>query len=79
MIEFTIDVIYLLEIFLNFLKKTRAHKDLRSIARNYMLSYFGFDAISTIPHLLLKDFYVGKYYFLKMFRMVHIDRLTAPN
>ena len=55
MIEFTIDVIYTLEILLNFLKKSRANKDLKSIARNYLLEYFAFDALSTIPHLFLKD------------------------
>ena len=32
MIDFTIDVIYTVEIVLNFLKKSRAHKDLKSIA-----------------------------------------------
>lgn len=79
MIEFTIDVIYTLEILLNFLKKTRANKDLKSIGMNYMLGYFAFDAISTIPHFFLKDKLVGKYYILKLFRMVHIDRLTVPN
>lgn len=76
MIEFVIDVVYILEIGLNFLKKTRAHKELNTISKNYLLGYFIFDALSTIPMLLLKE--PGEFYILKLFRMVHIDRLTVP-
>jgi hypothetical protein len=76
MIEFGIDVIYFIEIGLNFLKRTRAHKDLRTISMNYIMGYFVFDAASTIPMLILNE--SGDFYFLKVLRMVHIDRLTIP-
>lgn len=76
MIELGIDIVYTIEIVLNFLKKTMAHKDLNTISRNYLLGYFAFDTISTIPMMMLKE--RGEFYFLKTFRMVHIDRLTLP-
>ena len=76
MIEFAIDIVYIFEISLNFLKKTRAHKDLNNIARNYLLGYFTFDVMSTIPSVIFGE--IGTIYFLKVFRMVHIDRLTEP-
>ena len=50
-IEFSIDVIWFIEIVFNFLKKTRAHRDLKSIATNYITGYFIFDLISVIPGL----------------------------
>ena len=50
-IEFSIDVIWLIEIIFNFLKKTRAHRDLKSISYNYITGYFIFDLISVVPGL----------------------------
>jgi len=51
-IEYVIDVIYLFEIMLNFVKKTRAHKDIQTIAYNYVTGTFFFDVIGTIPELI---------------------------
>lgn len=75
-IELVIDVIYFIEICFNFLKKTPTHKDLKTISKNYLLGYFTFDAVSTIPLLIIKE--SGYHYYLKVFRMIHIDRLTVP-
>lgn len=36
---------------LNFVKKTRAHKDLKSIASNYVTGFFLFDIVATVPGL----------------------------
>ncbi len=48
-IELAIDIIYMIEILLNFVKKTRAHKELKSISYNYITGYFIFDFLGTIP------------------------------
>lgn len=65
-----------MEIMLNFVKKTRAHKELFSIAYNYVTFYFIFDAIATIPGIFTSE--SQEWYWLKAFRMVHVDRLTQP-
>jgi len=75
-IEMVIDIIYLVEIILNMLKKTRAHKDIESIAWNYFTGYFIFDVAGTIPELIMNQRF--QYYWLKGFRMVHVYRLTQP-
>ena len=61
---------------LNFVKKSRAHKDLNAIANNYLLGYFIFDVIATIPCLFMSE--PIKFYILKGFRIVHVTRLTEP-
>lgn len=71
-----IDIIYFIEIVLNFVKKTRAHKELKTIGYNYIMGYFIFDVIATIPELFLNE--GMQFYWLKVFRMVHIYRLTIP-
>ena len=58
------------------LKKTRAHKEIESIAWNYITGYFIFDAAGTIPCLLMGETY--RFYWLKAFRIIHIYRLTQP-
>jgi len=73
-IELVIDIIYTFEICLNFVKKTRAHKELSQIATNYIFSFFIFDVAATIPGLLTNESL--DYYLLKCFRLVHVDRLT---
>lgn len=74
-IEVVIDSIYLIEIILNFFKKTRAHTTTWSIARSYIRGYFIFDVVSTIP---LFDGESFDLYFLKCFRFVHLYRLYIP-
>ena len=61
---------------LNFVKKTRAHKELPQIAYNYLSFYFIFDVIATVPGLFTSEGL--EWYFLKVFRMIHVDRLTQP-
>jgi hypothetical protein len=51
-IELAIDIIQTIEIFLNFIKYSRAHKDFSSISSSYLQGYFIFDFIGTIPCLL---------------------------
>jgi len=76
-IELAIDIIQTIEIFLNFIKYSRAHKDFSSISSSYLQGYFIFDFIGTIPCLL---FYNEQwpFYWLKVFRFIHIFRLTIP-
>jgi hypothetical protein len=52
-IEMAIDIIFFIEILLNFVKKTRAHKELTSIGYNYLTGYFIFDVVSTLPELFM--------------------------
>lgn len=75
-IEMAIDIIYLIEIVLNFVKRTLANRDLAQIAKNYLTGYFIFDIVSTIPLFYNENFNV---YWLKLFRFVHVFRLTQPN
>jgi hypothetical protein len=76
-IERAIDIIYVFEIILNFVKRTRALKKLQSISLNYLTSYFIFDVIGTIPNLVI--FKEGfQYYWLKVFRLIHFMRLVKP-
>lgn len=76
-IERAIDIIYLFEIILNFVKRTRALKKIQTISVNYLTSYFLFDVIGTIPELIF--FNEGfQYYFLKVFRLIHFMRLVKP-
>jgi hypothetical protein len=76
-IERIIDIIYLFEIILNFVKRTRALKKIQTISVNYLTSYFLFDMIGTIPELIF--FNEGlQYYFLKVFRLIHFMRLVKP-
>ena len=75
-IELIIDIIYFIEILMNFVKKTHGLKELDQIAQNYLTGYFIFDVIATIPCLFMNE--PLKWYFLKSFRIIHADRLTQP-
>jgi hypothetical protein len=75
-IELTIDIIFVIEIILNMLKKTRANKDIESIARSYVFGYFLFDVAGTVPELIHGE--CLDYYWLKLFRITHANRLTVP-
>ena len=66
----------MIEIILNFVKKTTAHKDLSTIGYNYVTGFFAFDVVATIPELILGE--TMDYYFLKLFRLVHFPKLTQP-
>ena len=76
-IELVVDIIYLIEIILNFMKKQRGHKTMNDIAKSYILSYFAFDLIGTLPELFMGENY--KFYWLKFFRcLAHVFRITKP-
>lgn len=76
-IELAIDIIWVFEIVINFVKYSRAHKDFTSISLNYLSGYFIFDFLGTIPCLIIfhQKF---PYYWFKVFRFVHFFRLTIP-
>jgi len=75
-IELAFDIIFLIEIILNFFKRSRTEPTLYLIAYNYILGYFFFDVIATIPCLFMGE--PIKFYILKLFRMVHVLRITQP-
>jgi hypothetical protein len=75
-IELAIDIIYFIEICLNFVKRTRAHKELSTIGYNYLTGFFIFDVISTLPELFMGEIF--DYYYLKIFRIIHFTKLTLP-
>lgn len=78
-LEQAFDIIYIIEIFLNFIKRTRAHKDLSSISDNYIKTYFVFDVVATVPPLLnVQGSENFSLYFLKCFRIVHFFRISKP-
>lgn len=54
-IELAIDIIYFIEIILNFVKRTRAHKELSTIGYNYLTGFFIFDVVATLPELFLGE------------------------
>ena len=54
-IELAIDIIYFVEILMNFFKKTRAHKELSTIGYNYLTGFFVFDVAATLPEMFLKE------------------------
>lgn len=76
-IEYVLDSIYLLDILLNFLKRTMACKDLKSIALNYLSTTFIPDVLATIPCLLfLREQHA--FFWFKLCRIVHFYHLTYP-
>jgi hypothetical protein len=62
----------MIEILLNFVKKTRAHKDLKSISYNYVTGFFLFDVVATVPGLFYQYRSMLNYYVFKLFRIVHV-------
>lgn len=76
-IELAIDIIYTMEICFCFVKRSMAYRDLQSISYHYLTTYFAFDFVSTIPEMAI--FNEGpKYYWLKLFKFVHLYRLHQP-
>lgn len=75
-IELAFDIVFLIEIILNFFKRSRTEPTLYLIAYNYLLGYFFFDVIATVPCLFMGE--PINFYILKLFRMVHVLRITQP-
>ena len=76
-IEVLVDIIWLLEIIANFVKRTKILPDVRSIATNYVYNgSFIFDVPATmIPLFAGERFSV---YYFKILRIVHLERLNEP-
>ena len=75
-IELAIDCIFLIEIMMNFLKRSMAYPTLPLIAHHYITGQFLFDVIATVPNLIMDekiDFYI-----LKFFRIIHVARIQQP-
>lgn len=53
--EYLIDVVFLISILMKFFTKTKFHRNLKDIAKNYLFTYFIFDFLSTIPPLFFAD------------------------
>ena len=75
-IDLIFDIIFFIEIILNFVKRSRAHRELKQIANNYLLGYFIFDVVGTMPCLFTNESI--NFYYLKLFRIVHVTRLNEP-
>ena len=75
-IETAIDVFYLIEILLNFVKRKNTLKDLSTIGYNYFTGYFIFDVIATLPGIFSGE--IMDYYILKLFRIIHFTKLIQP-
>jgi hypothetical protein len=68
---------FVFEIIINLVKRTRSRETLKAIIIYYITNNFLFDVASTFPTLVYynQNF---KTYWLKLFRIVHIVRLTQP-
>ena len=76
-IELLIDIIYVLEIFANCLKRSRAQRDIKSIMANYFVTSFLWDVVGTFPELFMNE--GSKFYWLKLFRcFIHRERILVP-
>jgi len=75
LIEKYIDIIYTVEIAMNFVKRTRTYKTVPMITKQYLRGSFIFDVVSTIPLVREENF---EFYWLKLIRLVHLSRLTRP-
>jgi len=74
-IEFIIDAIYVVEIILNFFKKTIGNTTTYDIVKSYLKFYFIFDLLSIVPLFGGENIDL---YFFKLFRFVHLYRLYVP-
>jgi hypothetical protein len=74
-LEYVLDVLFLIEIFANFFKRTHINKTLKDIALHYVLGYFIFDLVAIIPIFLSEQ---HRFFSFKFLRLVHIKRVTEP-
>ena len=72
------DIIYLIDIIFNFVKRTRGHKTLPDISWNYITNYFIFDFVSIIP-LFQTDSENFALFYLKIFKIARFDRIAIPH
>lgn len=72
-----IDIVFLIDICFNFVKRTRANYNLKLIAKSYMFPFFVFDMLATIPPLIFFNENFEQYW-IKAIRIVYFTRLTKP-
>lgn len=77
-VEMVFDIIYLIDIVLNFFKRTPGLKTLEDIFKNYSSNYFLFDFISIIP-LFQSDSENFALFYLKIFKIARFDRMLYPH
>lgn len=78
-LERVFDIIYCLEILLNFFKKSREYRTLREIGLNYLSFYFWFDILSTVPCLMNAfDSENFSTYYFKCLKIVYFFRISIP-
>jgi len=75
-IELVIDIIFCVEILLNFLKKEGVYKSIKSIGWKYLTSYFIWDIVPTVVCLVNNEHI--DVYWVKLFRLVHLKRMIIP-
>ena len=75
-IELIIDIIWVLEILMNFVKKTRLEKTIQEIAMKYLQGFFLIDVLATFPPLISNEYI--RLHIFKLIRISHLDRLTEP-
>lgn len=78
-IEIVFDIVYTLDILLNFVKRTRGHKTITQISTNYMYNFFIFDVISVIPLFNSAGSENFSLYYLKVFKIARVDRIAIPH
>ena len=61
---------------MSFFKADHIHRDVKSIANNYLTGYFIFDFLACVPTLVLPNRF--SIYWLHMIRIVHLTHLTDP-
>mmetsp|Transcript_42193 Transcript_42193/g.64693 ORF Transcript_42193/g.64693 Transcript_42193/m.64693 type:complete len:257 (+) Transcript_42193:436-1206(+) len=76
-LERAIDILFMIEILFNFVKRTRAYTSIGAISKKYVTSYFILDVLATVPNLFFLNEAL-KLYWLKFFRMIHLNKLTSP-
>ena len=75
-IEYTIDVLFAVDIVANFFKKTETRTTLQRIAADYLQTFFIFDALSTLTCLATAESI--HYYGFKCLRVVRLFQLYSP-
>ena len=75
-IELIIDIMWIVEILMNFVKKTRLEKTIQEIAMKYLQGFFLIDVLATFPPLISNEYI--RLHIFKLIRISHLDRLTEP-
>jgi hypothetical protein len=77
-LDMTVDVICTIDIVIKFFKVSGENRNFWSISRSYMSSTLLVDLIATLPGLFKGPSADLSIYSLKLFRLVHFQRLNGP-